>query len=177
MSNETNEVEVVEEVDIDTVEEPVNNTEEKTFTQSELDKIIADRLSREQKKREQAVEQERADADKRKLEEQNEYKELYEKAQADIETAKADALNVKKDALLKDAGYNAEQVQAARKLIEGDSEEEITKSIEQIKGLFPTQSKGADPSPFNGRKDEVKTTDKEEIGRNAVSRVLHKIRL
>lgn len=160
-----------------TVEEPVNTPDEKTFTQSELERIIADRLARAEKKRDEAVRQERDVAEKARLEEQSEYKALYEKAQEEIESARADALTVKKDSLLSQAGYSAEQVELARRLIDGESDEEIAKSIELLKTTFPTQSQGVDPSPMNGKKDEVRSTDKEEAGRAAVSSFLHKLKL
>jgi hypothetical protein len=48
MSEELNQTEIVNENP--TVEEPAQTTESKTFTQAELDKIVADRVARERKK-------------------------------------------------------------------------------------------------------------------------------
>jgi hypothetical protein len=48
MAEELNQTEVVNETT--TVEEPAQTTESKTFTQTELDKIVADRIARERKK-------------------------------------------------------------------------------------------------------------------------------
>src|SRR5690625_1957610 len=65
---------------VDTVEEPENNTEEKTFTPAELDQINADRLAREKKKRDDAVKAAEAAAERRRLQEQSDYKTIYEQA-------------------------------------------------------------------------------------------------
>src|SRR5690625_656683 len=116
--------------------------------------------------------------DKRKeLEEQNEYKTLYEQAKKDAEQAKQEALNIKKDALLTQAGYSQEQAKLLVKLVEGEDDEEISDSIKQLRAAIPAQDNYADPSAFNGAKEKPKTVDAEEVGRNAVSRVLHKIKL
>ena len=116
--------------------------------------------------------------DKRKeLEEQNEYKTLYEQAKKDAEQAEQEALNVKKDALLTQAGYSQEQAKLLVKLVDGEDDEEISESIKQLRAAIPAQDNYADPSAMNGKKDKPKTVDAEEVGRNAVSRVLHKIKL
>src|SRR5690625_3164843 len=132
---------------VDTVEEPENNTEEKTFTQAELDQIIADRLAREKKKRDDAGKAAEAEGERKRPEEQNEDKTLEEQAQLLV------------------------------KLVESDDDEAIAESIKLLKASVPTQDNYADPSAFNGAKDKPVVTDNEEVGRNAVSRVLHKIKL
>src|SRR5690625_108391 len=162
---------------VDTVEEPENNTEEKTFTQAELDQIIADRLAREKKKRDDAVKAAEAEAERKRLEEQNDYKTLYEQAQQQAEQAKAEALGIKKSALRTQAGYSEEQAQLLVKLVEGDEDEAIAAAIKLLTATVPTQDTYADPSASNGEKDKPVETDNEEVGRNAVSRVLHKIKL
>ena len=63
------------------------------------------------------------------------------------------------------------------KLVEGETEEEIAESIKTLQDTFPVADNYADPSAFNGAKSKPKTIDGEEVGRNAVSRVLHKIKL
>src|SRR5690625_5392831 len=107
---------------VDTVEEPENNTEEKTFTQAELDQIIADRLAREKKKRDDAVKAAEAEAERKRLEEQNDYKTLYEQAKEEAEQAVQKARGSKKSALLTQAGYSEEQAQLLVKLVERSEE-------------------------------------------------------
>lgn len=124
-----------------------------------------------------AIEKEQADAKRKELEEQNEYKTLYEQALQQAEQAKQEALNLRKQTLLAQAGYDENQAKLLVKLVEGDDEETIAESIKQIQSTVPVKDNYADPSAFNGQKSKPKTVDAEEIGRNAVSRVLHKIKL
>jgi hypothetical protein len=78
--------------DKSTVEEPAQTTESKTFTQEELDKIVADRLAREKKKLEKYADY---DAVKTKLSEFEKFEEERKKAdmtvQERLETEKAEA--------------------------------------------------------------------------------------
>jgi hypothetical protein len=78
--------------DKSTVEEPAKTTESKTFTQEELDKIVADRLAREKKKLEKYADY---DEVKTKLTEFEKFEEERKKAemtvQERLETEKAEA--------------------------------------------------------------------------------------
>ena len=123
------------------------------------------------------IERQQEEAKRKELEEQNEYKTLYEQDVQEREQAKKEALNLRKQTLLTQAGYSDEQSELLVKLIEGDDEESITESIKQIQSTVPVKDDYADPSAFNGAKAKPKTVDAEELGRSAVSRVLHKIRL
>src|SRR5690625_3854026 len=123
------------------------------------------------------IEKAQKEAERKEMEESEEYKELYEQAQAEVEQAKAETLSIKKNAALANAGYDEDQAKLLIKLVEGDSDEEIEESVEELKTTIPAQDNYGDPSAFNGAKVKPKTVDNEELGRNAVSRVLHKIRL
>src|SRR5690625_3646790 len=68
-------------------------------------------------------EEAQAEAERKKLEEQNEYKTLYEQALQQAEQAKAEALTTKKSALLSSAGYGEEQANHLLKLIDGETDE------------------------------------------------------
>lgn len=61
--------------------------ESKTFTQADVDRIIKERLAREQSKAQQEVQKAREEAEAKALAEQGEFKKLYEKQQAEL-TAK-----------------------------------------------------------------------------------------
>lgn len=155
-----------------TDEDPENKPEEgKTFTQEELDRIIADRLDRERKKREQAVQKEREEAERKKLEDQQQYKELADKYRGELDAIKAEALNAKKDAMLVKAGYNDEQVERYRKYLEGESDEELTKALDDLKADVPPKKTYVDPSAGNGGKDKPKPTDLNEKGKSAYQRL------
>ena len=123
------------------------------------------------------IERQQEEAKRKELEEQNEYKTLYEQALEQAEQAKQEALATKKSALLAQAGYGEEQTKLLAKLVEGETDEEISESIKLLQATIPAQDNYGDPSAFNGAKVKPKTVDNEELGRNAVSRVLHKIRL
>src|SRR5690625_3122736 len=115
-----------------------------------------------------------AEAERKKLEEQNEYKTLYEHALEQAEQAKQEALTTKKSALLSSAGYGEEQANHLLKLIDGEKDEEIEESLVELqRALQVSQAEYGDPSVFNGEKAKPKTADGEEGGRKAVSRVLH----
>lgn len=122
-------------------------------------------------------EQEQAEAKRKELEETEQYKELYEQAKAEAEASRQQALAVQKNTALTLAGYNDEQAQTLAKLVEGETAEEIAESIKTLQATFPIVDDYADPSAFNGAKSKPKTVDAEDIGRDAVSRVLHKIKL
>src|SRR5690625_3140521 len=123
------------------------------------------------------IERQQEEAKRKELEEQNEYKTLYEQALKQAEQAKQEALATKKSALLAQAGYGEEQTKLLAKLVEGETDEEISESIKLLQATIPAQDNYGDPSAFNGAKVKPKTVDNEELGRNAVSRVLHKIKL
>lgn len=123
------------------------------------------------------IEKANEEAERKKLEEQNEYKKLYEQAQEQAEQAKQEALATKKSAQLAQAGYSEEQTKLLTKLVEGETDEEISESIKLLKTTIPAQDNYGDPSPMNGKKSKPEPTDQTDVGRNAVSRVLHKIKL
>lgn len=158
-----------------TAEEPENNPEEtqedKLFTQADVDKMIQDRLARADKKKDQAVQKEKEEAERKKLEEQEEYKALADTYKQELDALKSEALGTKKDALLTKAGYNDDQIPLLRGVVTGESDEDITNSIEQLKTAFPTKPVYADPSPMNGAKDRPETKDASEIGTSAWERV------
>src|SRR5699024_11855990 len=75
---------------------------------------------------------------------------------SDLEKEQAEqaALSLRKTDALRKAGYSDEQSQLLVKLIEGDDDEAIAESIEQIKATVPITDNYADPSTFNGRSEE-----------------------
>lgn len=104
------------------------------------------------------------EAEKARLEEQNEYKKLYEKAQQELAQLKADTINAKKSALLAKAGYNDEQIAVLRNTVTGETDDEISQSIEQLKAVFPPKPAYVDPSPMNGERDKPEPVDERQLG-------------
>lgn len=152
-----------------------DSDEPKTFTQEELDQIITERLAREKKKREDAVKEAEAEAERKRLEEEGEYKKLYESLQAQFEAEKQ---KTKKESLLTKAGYKAEQVELFVNLLEGETDEELEASLERLKAATPPERKYVDPSAGNSRKQPPAKKDSEEVGKSAYERLksLGKIR-
>lgn len=123
------------------------------------------------------IEKEQEAAQRKELEEKEDYKKLYEQALQQAEQSRQESLKVSKSHALLKAGYADEQAKLLVNLVEGEDDETIAESIKRIQATIPVQDNYADPSAFNGAKAKPKTVDAEELGRNAVSRVLHKIKL
>lgn len=143
---------------------PDNGAEPKTFTQEQLDAIIADRLARERKKQEDAAQKLRDEAEQKRLKDNEEYKELADKLQAQLDALNEDAQKAKKEALLVKAGYTDEQVDKYLKYVEGATDEELLASLDALKADIPPKVKYADPSAGNGAKQEPKKTDLHDKG-------------
>lgn len=149
------------------------NPPEPAFTQADIDRIVKERLAREQKKREEALEAERLAAERKRLEDEQKYKDLYESLQKDLEAQRATALQAKKESLLAKAGYSDEQAKTLTKLLEGENDDDLTASLENVKTLFPpTKEKPyGDPNPGNGGKQTPKKTNLEDKGKAQYERL------
>lgn len=156
--------------------EPNNGGDpEKRFTQADLDRILKERLDRAERKAEEQRTKEREEAERKKLEEQNEFKSLYEKTQAELEQIRKDAelakLEAVKTNLLASAGYTGEQLERVRKYVVGVNEEELTRSLEELKQDIPPKSGGVDPSVNNPQKQQPPQKDLADEGRSIYERL------
>src|SRR5690625_6635694 len=79
------------------------------------------------------IERQQEEAKRKELEETEQYKELYEQALKQAEQAKQEALATKKSAMLAQAGYDDDQTKLLTKLVEGETDEEISESIKLLK--------------------------------------------
>lgn len=170
--NEQHEQQGENQTETNTGGEPGTNPEVK-FTQADIDRIVKERLDREKRKRDEALEAQRKEDERKRLEEEQKYKELYEKLQQDLEAQRATSLQVKKESLLAQAGYSEEQAKTLTKLIEGDDDEALKASLESVKALFPPKREKpyGDPNPGNGGKQTPKPKDLEDKGRAAFERL------
>lgn len=151
--------------------------EEKSFTQAELDAIIQERLARERKKQDDAKKQAEEEAKQKRLEEQEEWKELAQSLQAQIDEHKTKSIESTKQTKLISAGYSEEQAELLHKLVDGETDEDITASVEELKKTVPVNKKEyVDPSENNGRSPGRKKTDKTEVGTSAWDRIKGKVR-
>lgn len=141
--------------------DPEKTGDTKSFTQEELDRIVKDRLERERKKREEALEEERKKSERERLLEQEKYKDLYESLQKDLEAQRATALQAKKESLLVKAGYTEDQAKRYLKFIDGETDDELNESLDALKVDIPPKKSYGDPSPGNGGKQ---TPAKKNLG-------------
>lgn len=154
--------------------EPNVGGTEKTFTQADVDALIAKRLERERKKAEEKAERERKEREKEQLKEQEKYKELYENLQKELAEKEAKILEAKKETMLLGAGYTAEQVERYAKYLTGETEEELAEALETLKAdIPPKQAKqGVDPATQgNGQKKDPKQKDPYEVGKSVIERL------
>lgn len=124
----------------------------KVFTQDEVNAIVAERLARFKKKQEDEAEQSR-------LEEQGEYKQLLEKANATIaELKEKEALAARKQAIaekLVEKGVKHEDVPRYAKYVDKlvETDEDIEPAVNSVYEDFNAGHSYADPSAgFGGAK-------------------------
>src|SRR5699024_4012337 len=120
------------------------------------------------------IERQQEEAKRKELEESEQYKELYKQALETIEQQKEDALNAQKVTLLAGAGYDEEQTEKLLKLVEGETEDDIKASIEELKETFPAKAAPTyvDPSMGNGKRSTPESVDGEDVGRNMFESLL-----
>lgn len=104
------------------------------------------------------------------LTEQEKYKELYEEALKSIEEIKSQSIATKVESKLTEAGYKDEQITRLSKLVEGETEEEIMESIEDLKIAFPTKTY-VDPSPDQRKRHKPEGVDGDDIGKSIFDRL------
>lgn len=104
------------------------------------------------------------------LKEQEKYKELYEGALEEIESIKSQGAKTKIENELREAGYKEEQITRLSKLVEGETDEEVTKSIEDLKIAFPTKSY-VDPSPDQRKRQKHEGVGGDDIGQTMFDRL------
>lgn len=162
-------------------ENPKDKPKTVNMTQEEFDKVIEDRLARAKKKKDDEIQKERDEAERTRLEENEQYKELADKRQEEVdqlkkeqEEQKADVLNAKKESLLVKAGYSDDQVKRYTKYLDGESNDELATSLEALKSDIPPTPSYADPSAGNGEKQKPGKTGLREEGKTAYQRLKEK---
>lgn len=83
----------------------------------------------------------------------------------------------KKVEAMKRLRYNDSQIERYSSFIDGDTDEEIDESVKRLFMEIPPVVEYGDPNPMNGAKSRPNMKDPIEIGRNAIKRVIDKIRL
>lgn len=157
------------------VKPPKEGSKKLELTQEQLDAMIEGRLARDRKAREDAEAAEKAEAERKRLEENDEFKTLAEQYKAELEQLREDArkteLNAKRVSELVKAGYNEEQVERYGKYVEGETDEEIKAAVEVLKKDVPPTPGYVDPAAGNSQRQTPKPKDKEEKGRSYFQRL------
>ncbi|MGF7045694.1 multidrug efflux pump subunit AcrA (membrane-fusion protein) [Paenibacillus sp. DS2015] len=137
---------------------PPVKTEFTAEQQVEMNRVIADRLARQQAKFDAEKTAAETEAQRLQREQNEEYKALYETSQAELVRVQGEAktaqINALKTQLLVKAGYAADQITRVGKFVSGDDEEALQASIDEIKADIPPKASGVDPNPGNGRKND-----------------------
>ena len=148
--------------------------EARTFTQADLDRIVKERLDREQAKAKQATEKAQADAEAKVLAEQGKYKELFEKQQAELTAAQAAARANEMRLLQRDAATNTKLPAALADRLKGETLEEMEADAKSILAALPKPAapdinahSGAGGAPAAGQlSDAEKAVLAAELGVN-----------
>lgn len=143
--------------------------------QAQIDALLKERLARQQKKFDDEKTAAQAEAERKEREKNEEYKALYESAQAELDRARTDAktavLDATKTRLLVEAGYSAEQIARVSKYVNGDDEDAIKASVAEVMADMPPKANGVDPNPGNGRKQDPKPGDLTDEGKALFERL------
>src|SRR5699024_4367788 len=136
---------------------------------------ITDKTDKEQA--EQAEEIEQVDNEQTGDEEQIELKAKIDEIDAKIEQYRVNAVQARKEQAMKKFNYDEGQIEKYISFIDGETVEEIESSVLKLTDDIAPNNYFGDPSINNGAAAKPKAVDKREIGRNAVKRIMSKIRL
>lgn len=151
--------EITEEITEETPEEVEETTEEETPEEiaSEEGEILTD---------EQLEEAREVESYRSKIEQLDE-------RLAELKTDKT--MNIRRKAM-EDARYSSEQIERYAKFIEGETEEEARLSVMRL-DIPAAGGSYINQTPMGGGDGKPRRRDGKEVGRNAIQRVLDKIRL
>lgn len=151
-----------------------------TYTQEDIDRIVGERLAREKQKTEKAVAEAKAESERKKLEESNEFKTLYESVQTELaqerQQAQAERLSAKKQSLLLEAGYPADKLADLLDFVTGADEEAVKASVEKLIRVAPPKAAPIDPQGGRGGRQTPKQDDGTEASKAMYDRIKNKIR-
>lgn len=145
--------------------------DDKPFTQEDMDALASKIRKEERDKQERKSAKEPEELERKELEEKEDYRKLLDKANeklVEYETKeKAMARQETIEGMLTEKGLTPEQIKRYSKYVQGESEEDISKSVEGIYEDFAAiqGSQQKDPAAgFGDKKDQVEVND-EDYGR------------
>ncbi|UBH21882.1 hypothetical protein LAU42_08890 [Macrococcus armenti] len=158
--------------DVDNVNEPDKQEVEKKFTQEDIDRIVKERLARAKKDADEA-------AEKARLEEQGQYKELLDKANEEIESLRAEKAKAEREQSINSKllakGLTSEEVIKYSKYVDklAETDEELDTAIEDVYNDFVAAKQAAykDPNAGFGGKKETEQKGDDEVGRELFNRL------
>lgn len=138
---------------------------QRTFSESEVERIIKERLERQAKKLEEQQRKAQEEAERKAAEQQGEYKSLYEKTQAELEQtrneAKAAQLAAARRLVAKELGISDKIAERLR----GETEDELRADAEALLGELPKPQKPAAPNINAANGDgRVPTPQSDKLG-------------
>src|SRR5699024_8417955 len=105
------------------------------------------------------------------------YSNKIEALDAQLDAYRVDNIAAMKRAQMKAMHYSDSQIQRYLSHVDGETADEIKASVFKLSAEIPPTDPYGDPSPMNGAKSKPKPVDRLEVGRNAIKRVINKIRL
>lgn len=143
-----------------------NSGSDRTFTQADLDRIVNERLERERSKAQKDAAKAQADAEAKVLAEQGKYKELFEKQQADLQTAQAEAKSASLKILQRDAAAQTSLPAPLAERLKGETLEELVADAKSILAALPkpaapniNASNGAGGAPGPGQMSDAEKAE------------------
>ena len=119
----------------------------RTFSQADVDRLIAERLEREKGKATKAADAARAEAERKSAEEQGKWKELYEKQQSELTQAQAKARELELGKQRSDVAAKVGLPVALADRLRGETPEEMETDAKAMLAALP---KPAAPNINNG---------------------------
>lgn len=110
---------------------------QRTFTQDDVDRLIAERLEREKGKAAKAAEAARTEAERKAAEEQGKFKQLYDQTQARLAEAEAKARELELNALRRAAAEKVGLPGALADRLRGETPEEMEADAKSVLAALP----------------------------------------
>jgi F0F1-type ATP synthase membrane subunit b/b' len=112
-------------------------TAEKTFTQADVDKIIAERLQRAKQQAEQATAKATAEAERKAAESQGQFKELYEKTLAEVEAERKARRTLELSTMKANVARSVGLPEKLAMRLQGEDEESLLMDAKSILAELP----------------------------------------
>lgn len=110
---------------------------EKTFTQTDIDRIVTERLAKERTKSEAAVKRAQEEADRKAAEQQGQYEQLYKDAQAKLDAAEARAKALELAGLQRQVADKVGLPAALAERLRGDTLEDLEADAKAVLASIP----------------------------------------